>query len=519
MLKSAIGLTILSLSISIFSFLNQVVIASYFGAGLEFDLFLAASSIPTLISALISSSFSYSLTPHFIITKIHNPQNFNHYLGVFFIKLLIYGSGIFTIAAVALHFSLSSLYPAFEKADHQSLSLINAISWINAFVSIGLGFFTSVFNSNEKFRFPIFLNLIPYLSSIISIYFFNKTLGIVSLPSGLLVGSLVSLLISIYTNKNLLSIKIVEISKYIEINTYFRKLPIIALTMLCFSVYQSVDAYWAPQLGNSNLSYLAYSQRILIVIGNLVIIGPSTVLIPRLSKAIAEHRNQDFLKDILSVIKLILAIASLFAVIGSITANSIIEILFERGNFSHLHTIGVAAILPYMLIGMIFMLCVVMLFRAFFVNTMGNKVAILGIGSSILYFILSGLGVITIGIKGIALAYIITWLTGFFISMTLIFKGSHHSIYNRETLKFIMNQIIILILVALFVSLLNNFITTTKFENHFLKASINLVTCGITGILTYAFLSIRVFRLKEIRNFANAFLLLLKTIRISLVSG
>jgi putative peptidoglycan lipid II flippase len=63
LVKSSIGVSIISLFISIVSFINQIIIANYFGAGKSLDIYLLASSVPLMISGLVSSALSFSLIP------------------------------------------------------------------------------------------------------------------------------------------------------------------------------------------------------------------------------------------------------------------------------------------------------------------------------------------------------------------------------------------------------------------------------------------------------------------------
>jgi len=49
-------------------------------------------------------------------------------------------------------------------------------------------------------------------------------------------------------------------------------------------------------------------------------------------------------------------------------------------------SLKVSELLPFMLTGMVFMLCVVMLFRSFFANQINNEVVKLGIASTLIYF-------------------------------------------------------------------------------------------------------------------------------------
>jgi putative peptidoglycan lipid II flippase len=317
---------------------------------------------------------------------------------------------------------------------------------------------------------------------LIFISFFHQTFGAISISIGLFLGSLFSSILSMIILKKIIKFEnFKKLNEFKSINDFLYKLPAVAISMLCFSIYQTIDSFWATQLGTSNLSYLGYCQRLLIALGALVITGPSTILIPRLTRSIEEGRNEDFLKDISLILKLVIALSSLVAVIGSIIGKEVITLLFQRGAFEIKDSVNVANILPYMLIGMVFMLCVVMLFRAFFTRNFKNEVVMLGLLSTLFYFIFSGIGSNYLGIKGIAISYIITWVLIFIISIHLIFKENSHYILNYNNFLFLIKHLITLFIVSLVVYSTRFIFNEIKYESIFVN---NLIITTIIVIQT-----------------------------------
>ena len=74
MLKKSIISSFITLIVSLLSFINQVVIAKFFGASGEIEMYIAITSIPTLISGLISSGFNYAALPAFV-TQYNKDKN------------------------------------------------------------------------------------------------------------------------------------------------------------------------------------------------------------------------------------------------------------------------------------------------------------------------------------------------------------------------------------------------------------------------------------------------------------
>ena len=499
MLKESILVSLLSFLVSIITFINQVILAQFFGAGILMDVYLSASSIPTLVAGLIGASLSYSLTPHLIKMRLENDESvFGKYALHFFLKLVFYSGLLYTAGAVLSAMSIQNIFSAINDDNLKLAHRINIASWISSFFFTLLAFSACYFNAFKNFKFPIILSFLPYCGSIISCILLYQKFSILSIVIGLVAGGVIACVISfliIFKSIPFVALKNGLLNK--SINSYFLKVPVICIAMLSFSVYQTIDAYWAPKIGNAALSYLGYCQRILIAVGTLVIVGPSTVLVPRLTQAISEKREHDFLKDAALVIKLVIALSSVVALIGSILGTHVITVLFERGAFSATDTAGIATILPFMLSGMVFMLCVVVLFRALFVKQMINTVAILGLTCAALYFLLSGIGSHFAQLKGIAAAYIITWFIIFAIALYHIFKRSIEVFFNKKTFHFFTRQILILIIVGLFTAMLQVF-SQSFTNNHFWKSFTVLAFSGTGGMLIYFFLSLKIIKQEEV---------------------
>src|ERR1041384_7856908 len=65
-LRSSVGMTMLSLLGTIFGFLTQTVLAARFGAEQEMDAYLVSLTIPALVIAVFSGVLNYTFIPVFV---------------------------------------------------------------------------------------------------------------------------------------------------------------------------------------------------------------------------------------------------------------------------------------------------------------------------------------------------------------------------------------------------------------------------------------------------------------------
>jgi putative peptidoglycan lipid II flippase len=496
--KSSIVVSILSLLISVVSFVNQIVIASFFGAGNEMDIYLLASSIPLMFAGILTSALSYSLIPHFIKKELQYKQSFKEYIGAFLLKNAKYIILLGITFAVFFYIVIPVIYPTLSNEDVKIVRIINVISWMIFVITIFFSFLACSLNAKKKFIIPLLLNIFPFVFSIIFTFLLYDFLGIISISLGVLSGSLVTLGIGfIYMKSEIIFFENAPQYNF-EINQYLKYLKYPVFAMLTFSVYQSIDSFWAPRLGESALSYLGYSQRILVTLGTLVIIGPSTVLIPRLTIAIEEGRTDDYYRDASMILKMILALSSTIVVVGIILSKPIVEIMFERGEFNTVATNGVSEVLSYMLVGLIFMLCVVVLFRILFIKKLGFKIALIGVFSALSYFVLSGFLSSLFDLTGIALAYIFTWAMVLIVTIKLLFKESKDYFYNSHLFFFLVKQLASLITIYFFgLYLYDLFGIYLESKQLYLTLFFTFII-AILSLGVYSILAIFIFKIDEI---------------------
>ncbi|QGN22122.1 lipid II flippase MurJ [Elizabethkingia anophelis] len=484
--KSSFFVSILTLVSSIISFANQVIIAANFGTGHEMDTYLLLTSFPFLVSGVLGSAFSFSLIPH-LVTK-----SFGYFIQ--FTKIIITITFVLFLFFLLLYnFVIIDYY---NLGNFKHIKILNVVVWLVFFITIIFNVISCYFTSKAKFIVPVILNFLPFIFSIISIIIFSK-LGVLSIIIGLLFGYVSAVSYSIVQfKKERIGINEKDFKK--EIIDFLKSMKYSALSMLTFSVFQIVDAYWGKKLGESVISYLGYSQRIVIALGALVISGPSAVLIPKLTEAYKKGDLDTYYRDTATVIKLVFALTSFAALLGAFFSIDIVRIMFQRGGFTEVSTRNVAEILPYILIGMVFMLCVVISFRSIFVQPITYKTGIIGILTLILYFTLSGILSKSYNIKGIAFAYIITWIIIFLFTSRMLFKKQFKN-FIKEFFLFLLRQFFVLLIVFCVVYFLNlfSFCFFGMLQDVF-SIIFKLGIIGIVSSFVYIIISARVIKIREL---------------------
>ncbi|HEX9484084.1 MAG TPA: lipid II flippase MurJ [Gemmatimonadaceae bacterium] len=406
--RASVGLSLLSLIVTLFSLANQIVIARAFGASHAFDEYLQATSIPMLVMGAFGGLAAYALVP--ALTRATSNTEASERATAFLLALVGVGAVIAIVGVVSAPQALHVLTRSARAPITTQAIDVARIAWASVLASTILAFATSLLNLNGRYVLALLMSSLTYATTPIAVLALGSAIGITSIAWGLAAGTFGGAIILLISTRRLLVLRGVRRAHFEPALAFFASAPLAVLSALTFSIYQSVDAYWAPQLGPSSLSVLGYCQRLLVALGTIMAAGPSVVLQPRLAAAANRGDDPAFTLDLARALRLTLLICAPVAAGISIVAAPAVRLLFERGQFDRTATFAVAGLLPWMLAGMVPLVCTVMAFKALFARHDLRTAAVLGSAGPLIYFFGSGVSVRTVGLHGIGATYVLTWL-------------------------------------------------------------------------------------------------------------
>jgi putative peptidoglycan lipid II flippase len=129
-----------------------------------------------------------------------------------------------------------------------------------------------------------------------------------------------------------------------------------------------IDSQFATSLQSGSVSFLYYANRVTELTLGIFAISLSTVILPTLSRATADQ-NRERVRSILSTAMRLLMFISIPATLGLIILRvPIIQVLFERGRFTHQDTLLTSGALAYYAIGLLPYAAVNVLATAFYAH-------------------------------------------------------------------------------------------------------------------------------------------------------
>ena len=129
-----------------------------------------------------------------------------------------------------------------------------------------------------------------------------------------------------------------------------------------------IDSQFATSLQSGSVSFLYYANRVTELTLGIFAISLSTVILPDLSRATADQ-DRERVRSVLSTAVRLLMFISIPATLGLIVLRvPIIQVLFERGRFTHADTLLTAGALGYYAIGLLPYAAVSVLATAFYAH-------------------------------------------------------------------------------------------------------------------------------------------------------
>ncbi len=346
------------------------IMAAYFGISLATDAFTWANFIPNLFRILLAESiivaaFIPVYTTLLSAAKKKQAQDFVSSLTNIMLCLFFFLSAAVFILAPQIG-QLLSIFSQnnFDIVTFVTLSRIMAFSLI--FLSMS-GLTAGMLNTHNLFTVPSISPLVVNLSAVVFVVILSGRIGIASMAIGTMVGSAAQLLIQLPQLKvSGLRYRFLIDLKNPALKEVFGLMFPILLSLGAVQINNSVDNFFALNLGIGNTTALTLSWRVANLPLGIFSVAVITVLYPLISRQAAAE-DISGLKESFSLgfreIGYIMVPASVGLVM---LANPIIRILFERNEFIAADTQKVAYILIFHSIGLLFFGLLMIMNRIFY---------------------------------------------------------------------------------------------------------------------------------------------------------
>jgi len=331
-MKSTIGVTILALLNLLLSFLAQIVVAFTFGASADLDAFVTASTIPLLLSTVVSGSLTYALMPQLVhIQMTDSNEALMRFVSAVLILSAVFFGGIALMIAILSEEIIRLTNPGFSNDLVSSAAFLLRIqSPIIVFVAIN-AILISYHQAHRKYGRIALAPVILPLILLVFVSFTGDVWGVQTLAYATLIGYAVQLFMLRLPGVRLVAPR--EAVRMEAVKTLIRNMKPLFGGSIVFKTDALVDRFFASQLGSGPISHLWYSRKIIDASTTMLATGISTTSFTRLSEYSTRDDEPMMAKKLLEVLQILGFFAVPFTLFLCVYASEIIQILLERGLF------------------------------------------------------------------------------------------------------------------------------------------------------------------------------------------
>ncbi len=410
----------------ILGLIREIALAAFFDRSVT-DAWSAAFRLPNLLRRVLGEGgLSISLQPVLIQSRLEdekvNSRKFPELMGVLH-SFLIVSLTLVTLAGILgadplLRLILDSRYVTDTPQFLLTLYLARIMFGFFFFISL-YAYYGAILNSVGSFGWPAAAPILFNVSLIISTLI-PQNLFVLSgeaLAGGVLIGGLLQMgiLLIPLAQRRLVpgwqwNPRSPELLKALK-----QMLPgLVGLGVLQISVL--INTHYASSLGQGGISYFYWADRLLELPLSLISVSLGTALLPTLTETWLQGNKKQVAQNCERYLSLSLFVAMAAAAGLFVLAQPIVQILFQRGEFTGTDTSAVASILKIYALILIPLSSIRVLVPSYYAAQKMWWPALCGGAGLITHIVMASLLAPTKGLQGITWAYAI----GAFVNMSLL---------------------------------------------------------------------------------------------------
>jgi len=464
--------------------LREIILAQKYGTGYISDAFILSLNIPTVIIYSIASAIQTNYIPLFAQAESESEERASKFNGNLMSICLI----ISTILIILFMSFTKNIVKIFAVGfDDIALSYLVNISRITIFCIyfiVAAHIFKGYLEFKGKFLgtalYGIFMNIGIIFGIVLS-----STERYVILGYGVLIGYILSFIIlAILVKANRFKIKLNVDLK----DTYIKKLVVLTMPIILNDVVWQIngiiDKSIATTIGAGYISAINYAHYIVDMVSSIFATSIITVFFPSVIKLFKEKGIETVKEKTSIILKNIIFIAIPATILISIYSNTIIRILFYRGEFGEESLVITSTAVSIYSIALIFVCIKTILFKVFYAlqdTKTPTKSAIIAIISNIIFTLIL---IKPFGYKGIIIGTIISSII-FTILLFIKFKKEYGTLIDKQLkrngLKIILASTLMLIIIFIVNNLTNNIYIYNELISYIIKPIIG----AAIGLIVY----------------------------------
>ncbi|NKI27114.1 virulence factor MviN [Arenibacter sp. 6A1] len=416
----------ISFLIKIVSFYKETIVASLFGLSELLDTYYIAILIPSFIQNVFIGSLKNLFIPNYI-NEINTTNDKGSFQTFTFYSITVLIVILTIVALVFSEFFLEYVFPGHNESYYNLIRTQLYYVLPCLFLWGYTGFLNGLQEINNNFFASTIAQIFLPVVTIVCLIFFKDLFGEMVLVIGLLLGSITSFLYTLTTSLLNKIIILGALRTNDNIIAMFKQYPSKTTSGLLTGINPFVDQFFAAQLVTGSIAAMNYGIKIPAFTVGILMISIGNVILPHFSRLINIDLKKAYFQ-LYKILKIIFLSSLLVTIVTIIFSENIIQILFERNEFTSEDTYIVANIQKLALIYVPFYLCTLVCVK-FLTSINENKfMAWISFWNLLLNLIMNYILVQYYGVYGLVLSTTIVYIICSFIyvyyTYTLFKKNS-----------------------------------------------------------------------------------------------
>lgn len=386
------------------SMIRDLIIAGLFGDSYQADAYIAAMTIPNaLVLFLLTGMKDAFLPSYYKFQALGKGEEHltNIVKGTMWMSLAYSVIGIILAAPIVRIF-----YPSFAQyEDGFFIATWTVVIYFSSLVFVGVNaVYEGFFDAHRKFSFSVFSQTSVVLMTIVFALLFHEQWGILAVPIGYLVGTILSLIIKlIYRTPKKFMIWKQPLNKQ-EVREFYGIFWPVGLTIAVGQINLMVNTFYAAGLGEGVVANLNYAFRLVNIPQAIFGVTIATIAFPIIAQARVMHDMSYFRKGIEKGILYMLVFITPTLAGMWLLMKPLVETVYERGAFGPEAT-ALTASYAILYIGSTFFYSIqAVIAKGFYTLEKGHYMMRIGLGSILLNIVSNYVFSHYFGAPGIALS-------------------------------------------------------------------------------------------------------------------
>jgi len=398
-------ITVFSVLSPFITFLTQVIIASYFGATVLMDAFLAGVTLPMYVVAVVLGSAVSVFIPLFVGKLAVDQEKAAWQLATSVLSFTLLSTSALALGGIIFAEPLLRMTTPGLAGEAMRVAVsVARITWLSVPAFALTAFLTGIYQSRGRFVWSSAVPVIGTLLNLALLPFLIPFAGISGVAASATISMVLQLLLLLPVLKGRFSgfSTVLFDSGLMEMARLTYPMVLLGILTKCTPI---VERHLASGMGQGSISHLGYAFRLMTTSAFLISTGITTVAFPRMALQSALTNVKGLWQTISGSFRMMFLVVAPTITLGAALALPLVSALFERGKFTASDSLAVSGLLRIYLLALVATTLGNISCRAFYAIKDTRTLSIFGTVETLAYVVYTSILASRFGVQGIAWGY------------------------------------------------------------------------------------------------------------------